>query len=402
MSIITNNIDKNHLETLQEYFKVSDEIFIAVAFFKKSGFDLLSMDLKKSLKKGSKITFVCGLDFYQTEPDALKAMYSLTKKHNKCKLLIQNPSSKSTFHPKFYYFKNITEVTLLIGSANFTRGGFKSNFEVSLTSKFEKNSNSDKEVQNLITSIEKNCIEYSDIEISNYARKYQIFKRNKNSAERISEVQTKALFNLDKDKLEEYLEDYKKDIKEQKDLKRRNENYLQAKKILEIIRTKKLSNYEFFDCYEKLVGKAGVKSLWHSGSIFRGKESVKKFKVEFKAMLNDIVENIDKKPSEIIEQVEKYFKSGHEVKIDGLGPNIITEILNTYSPNKFAVLNQNPLTSIKYLGFEEFPTPQSFKPKHYQDFTTLLSGIMNGFQFETLGQVDHFLNYIYWIEKNKE
>jgi hypothetical protein len=273
---------------------------------------------------------------------------------------------------------------------------------LSINHTFKTESENEKDVQLLIREIKDNCTEYSDIEISNYARKYQIFKRNENKAKRNSKEETDSLFQLDKERIEKYLDKYKKDDLERNDLERRTDNYKKAKEILEIIRTQDLSEAGFFDYYEKLVGKAGEKSLWHSGSIFRGKESVKEFYGEFKVMLNDIIENIDKSPREILKKVEKYYRVGNEQKIDGIGPNIMTEILNTYAPHKFAVLNQNPLTSIKYLGFEEFPHSQSFKPKHYNDFTVLLSGIMNGYGFETLGQVDHFLNYIYWQEKNNE
>jgi len=205
---------------------------------------------------------------------------------------------------------------------------------------------------------------------------------------------------LDKERIEKYLEDYKKDDSQQEDLNRRIENYKKAKEILELIRTTDLSKTDFFDYYEKLVGKAGVKSLWHSGSIFRGKESVKEFYKEFKEMLNQITENIDKSPSDMLKKMEKYYRVGNEEKIEGIGPNIMTEILNTYAPDRFAVLNQNPLTSIKKLGFEEFPHSQNFRPKNYNDFTVLLSSIMNGYDFNTLGHVDHFLNYIYWKVKD--
>ena len=401
MRLITNRKENNHTKILKELFRVSEEVFIAVAFFKKSGFDLISKDFNKSLERGTKITFVCGLDFYQTEPDALRAIYSLTQKYDKCKLLIQEQDNKSTFHPKLYCFRKGGKRTIIIGSANFTKGGFESNYELSIKSTFETDSEKDKEVLSLINGIKNNCIEYSDIEISNYARKYQIYKRNENSAKRNSNAETDALFQLNKDRLKKYLDKYKRDITERDDLKRRTENYQKAKEILEGIRTQNLTKSEFFSYYEKLVGKAGEKSLWHSGSIFRGKESVKEFHKEFKVMLNEIFDNINSTPSEILKKVEKYYRVGNKEKIDGIGPNIMTEILNTYAPDKFAVLNQNPLTSIKYLGFEEFPHSQSFRPKNYRDFTVLLSGIKNGFNFESLGQVDHFLNYIYWQVKNE-
>jgi len=398
MRLISNNKENNHLKRLIELFRESDEVFVAVAFFKKSGFDLISKAFIKSLDKGNKITFVCGLDFYQTEPDALREVYHLAHKYKNCRLLIKEQSARSAFHPKFYYFKNYKKTTLIVGSANFTKGGFESNFELSISSTFNPTSKKNIEMLSLINEIKNESIEYSEIEISNYARKYQIYKRN----EKKSKDETKVLFQLNRDKIEEYLDKYKNDSFQQNELKRRTKNYQIAKKLLEQIRIEYLTKNEFFDNYEKLVGKAGEESLWHSGSIFRGKNAVKGFHKEFKEMLNEIIENLNEKPGEILKKVERYYRKGNKENIDGIGPNIVTEILNTYAPDKFAVLNKNPLTSVKHLGFEEFPKPQSFKPKDYNNFTILLSGIMNGYGFESLGEVDHFLNYIYWKVKNNK
>lgn len=401
MTLITNIKENNHAKILKELFGISEEIFIAVAFFKKSGFDIISKYFNKSLERGAEITFVCGLDFYQTEPEALKAIYSLSQKHKNCKLLIQEQNGNSTFHPKLYCFRKGKERTILIGSANFTKGGFESNYELSLKDTFKSDSEKDTDIQLLIGELKSNCVEYSDIEISNYARKYQIYKRNDNLAKRNSKEETDSLYKLNKDRIKKHLEKYNRNDSERDDLSRRTENYQKAKETLEIIRLQNLTKSEFYNYYEKLVGRKGEKSLWHSGSIFRGKKSVKEFYKEFKLMLNEIFDNINSSPSEIFEKTQKYYRVGSKEKINGIGPNIMTEILNTYAPDKFAVLNQNPLTSLKYLGLEEFPHSQSFKPKNYMDFTVLLSGIMNGYNFVSLGQVDHFLNFIYWQEKMK-
>lgn len=402
MQLITNRKDTNHLMILREFFRISEEVFVAVAFFKKSGFDLIFDDFKESLERGTQIVFLCGLDFYQTEPSALKAIYSLSENYYNCQLLVKEQNNNSTFHPKLYCFKHGEKRTVLIGSANFTKGAFESNFELSINETFRIDSEENKELQLLINNLKNKCKKYSNIDISNYARKFQIYQRNENYAKRKSKNEADSLFQLNKYRISKYLNNYKQDAKEKDDLKLRNHNYENAKDILEKIRTQDLTKSEFFNYYEKLVGRAGEKSLWHSGSIFRGKDSVKNYYREFKVMLNEIVDNISDTPTEILAKMEKYYRKGRNEKIDGLGPNIMTEILNTYAPDKFPVLNQNPLTSVKFLGFEEFPHSQNFKPKNYNDFAVLLSGIMNGYDFKSLGQVDHFLNYIYWQIKNNE
>jgi len=193
MSLITNTKTDNHIKVFIELFKDSTDIFIAVAFFKKTGFNLISKDFQDALERGTSIVFICGLDFFQTEPDALKAVYSLSQKYSNCKLLIQEQKKQSTFHPKLYCFSNNNERTLIVGSANFTKGGFEGNYELSVRTTFQIGSDSDKELRLVINDIKNNCVEYSDIEISNYARKYQIYKCNETKAKKNSEAEYSAL-----------------------------------------------------------------------------------------------------------------------------------------------------------------------------------------------------------------
>lgn len=402
MELISNNKLNNHLKVLKTLLSEYEEVFIAVAFFKKSGLDLLRNDIKLFLEQGNEMILVCGLDFYQTDPDALKEMLCYTQKFENCKMYIRELENSKTFHPKIYYFRKGKEATLITGSSNFTKGGFVDNFETSTLNIFKRDSIESFNIEQLINTLKNQAVVYSEVEISNYARKYQIHKRNLVIANKTSKAETNKLFNLNTERLQGYLEKYYLNSKEQKDLKQRNENYINAEKVLERIRLEELSKPEFFELYEKLVGKAGEHSLWHSGSIYRGKSTVKEYYIEFKEMLNDIFKNLNESPYKLFKTVQKYFQIGNPKKIKSIGPNIITEILNTYAPSKFAVLNQNPLASLKYLGFEEFPNPQSFKPEKYNDFVILISSIMKGFNFESLGEEDHFLNYIYWEEKNKK
>jgi len=70
--------------------------------------------------------------------------------------------------------------------------------------------------------------------------------------------------------------------------------------------------------------------------------------------------------------------------------------MNTYSPEQFAVLNNNPVTALKYFGFAEFPPPGNFKPENYVEYNELLGEVKSLCQFDDMSRVDHFFNYIYW------
>ncbi|MEX0597027.1 MAG: phospholipase D-like domain-containing protein [Candidatus Paceibacterota bacterium] len=397
---IIDNHSTNHSSILQECLAECDEAIFIVAFLKMSGLETLKSKIKNALKRKSELKIICGLDFYQTEPDALKLLSSMSKKFNNLQLYIYNQNASSTFHPKVYFFKKNQECCLITGSANFTSGGFHNNIEVSTLSKFSLDSKQFSVFKKIFKSILDNSKKADDIEISRYSRKFRIHRDNEKSARDRSKKEEKALFNLDTNLIEKELKLYFADEKEQKDYQIRVSNYKNAKSHLEKIRTENLSKKDFFDLYENLVGKAGKKSLWHSGSIYRGKSKVQHHHLRFKELLDEIYSNLDKESHELYSLVQAYIKYGSNKKIDGMGPNILTEIFNTYRPSKFGVLNDNPLTSIKFFSFEDFPNSQSFKPENYRDFNLLLTGIMKAYKLTDLGQVDHFLNYIYWKHKD--
>lgn len=397
MLLISNTIQAfNHLVTFSKLFNDAENIFIAVAFLKNSGVKLFEKHIIEHIEKGKELTIVCGLDFFQTDPNALKYLNNLTKSHNNLKLLIQEHSENKTFHPKMYVFFNKDKVSLIVGSANFTNGGFTSNFEISLYNEILIGSEEYTELINTINTIKNLTIICDEEKISTYTRKYQIYKRNEKSAIKKSQEEEKLIFTLNTSLIQSELAKYFNDNKEQENYLLRKKNYIKAKEILEIIRTQNIDNEIFYNYYEALVGKEGQKSLWHSGSLFRAKAKVKKHHLNFKEMLNEIHKNLNNKPDEILSKTIKFFKGESIHKVKGIGINVVSEIFNTYAPEKFTVLNQNPIKSLKYFGYEDFPHSQSFKPNNYKDFNNLIFSLMNSFNLESPGQVDHFLNYIYW------
>src|SRR5207249_2952142 len=67
-----------------------------------------------------------------------------------------------------------------------------------------------------------------------------------------------------------------------------------------------------------------------------------------------------------------------------------------YGPARYAAMNKNPLTSLKELGFPEFPLPQSFDGATYAKYNQVITDLAGWCGFQSLGQVDQFLNYVYW------
>ncbi len=76
-------------------------------------------------KARSKIsTMVVGLDLYTTSPSFLKSFRSIIR--------IGTAIKSATFHPKLYLFQDGNAFCCIMGSSNFTRGGFGDNTEVNV------------------------------------------------------------------------------------------------------------------------------------------------------------------------------------------------------------------------------------------------------------------------------
>ena len=142
-----------------------------------------------------------------------------------------------------------------------------------------------------------------------------------------------------------------------------------------------------------MIGGAGYDKLWHSGSIFRSKNKIAKKYKSFCSIVKKIKNDtsLSKEPKEIFENALNLSK-----KIDGLGVNILTEIMNTYDPMRCSVLNKNPLKALNKIGFQKFKSQQYFNSNDYQIFNEIMIDILKKCGFANLGQVDHLCNYIYW------
>jgi len=304
-------------------------------------------------------------------------------------------SQKSeTFHPKIYIAFAGNKATAIVGSSNLTKGGMVDNIEAATSIKISKNDKYITEIKDYLKTIEKDKrSQLADpLLISQYERRHETYKKRIKKAEREAKSEMAKLFELDISLLKKYLSEYIGDKKEQSNWRNRIRDYKKARSILNNINPDNISSKsEFLMEYERLVGKKGERGLWHSGSIFRMKNRVAPHYKLFLKMLPDLKRNIGSTPQKIFEIAKSHFDF-----IDGLGGNVVTEILNTYAPKRYPILNKNPLSSLKKLGLTSFPNQQSFHPASYEQYTDLMTKIAKMCGFENLSRVDHFMNFIYW------
>lgn len=393
--LIVNNQTDSHLKVLAGSIREADEVWIAVAFFKETGFEQLKPELEYCLKKGGLVRAFCGLDYYLTEPNALRGLHSLLEHSDTSRLYLCH-SNKYSYHPKVYCCVTGNEAVVLVGSANLTGGGLQKNVEVSVLESTSKESPFFRQVDEFFSKLEslKGTEEANEFSIGQYEGQYQIYKKRVQRAQKEAVKEIHSGFNLKHSEIGNYVQEYKKDEGRQHDWRRKTKNYEEARNELDALLSEDIdSRQKFMSHYEKLVGAAGEVKLWYSGSIFRQKNSIAPHYRTFIKMLCEVREKIEANAPgpEVFDVGLHYVK-----RISGLGVNVLTEVMNTYRPDRYAVLNNNPLASLKHFKFTEFPPPNTFKPDTYDRYNSLIKMFARTCGFQDLSQVDHFLDFVYW------
>ena len=108
-----------------------DTLDVAVAWVRASGVSYLQKSFTTFLKNGGHLSFIVGIDLYNTTRDGLQALLDL-EGHGVCETVVYHNESGSVFHPKIYLFRNEEEARLIVGSNNLTAAGLFSNVEAGL------------------------------------------------------------------------------------------------------------------------------------------------------------------------------------------------------------------------------------------------------------------------------
>ncbi len=197
--------------------------------------------------------------------------------------------------------------------------------------------------------------------------------------------------------LEEFrskVSEYLKSLDGQKEFRSRQAAYQEAKRRLHrMLKTEYTSPQAFLVDYGPLAGEAGRWRIWKSGSLFRHKTIVAQRYPEFVSLLKEIHDHVGDPPGELFHRA---LTTKHERGVKGVGVNVITEIMHTYRPDLYPILNDNPLTVVNRFGLATFPGKQSMNRGHYDDFARLMKEVAIKFEFEDLGHVDECFNSLYW------
>ena len=391
--LIRNEDDSSHLIAIKQIFADAREIAVCMAYLKMSGLTLLDGILDEIIRSGTQMTMLVGTDQYLTEPQALKVLLrKIEHSGNGEAFLVQR--SGITYHPKIYFARKKDSAIAVIGSANITGGGLRTNIEASIHAIVDLNSRFCRQIDSYIASLKRDpeTVPLGLISISQYEARYEIFKNHRQKAERTAKEEINNLLEIDEKRLRRYLKEYLADSNEARNRKLKARDYVEARTVLDSIADlRRPTKVEFMELYELLVGSHGGRKLWHSGSIFRSKNKVVLERNQAVMLVQTLKHLIGKPPETIYTAALKQSR-----KIQGIGPNVISEILNTYAPKQYAVLNKNPIESLRALGFTRFPAPASFTAGTYAAYCEFMISLGKTCRLKDLSDLDHFMNFIYW------
>jgi len=380
MQIISNQTRPVHRQIISQLIEQADEIIICVAFLKSSGLDFIIDKLKSQT---GNCTFYIGTDYFLTEPNAIR---KLSKQGH---LIFRTQKKGITFHPKIYYFKKGNSISILIGSANMTGGGLESNYEVSFLIETNSNSTIDKDFKSIIKIYADNSIDFGDeLLISQYENDYEKYKQKHKKADKEFKDEQDKVHKFDLSKLPKLVAKYRADDDTADRFEDRVAKYKSAKRNLDAITNRRINSpSEFLEFYEPI---AKNSTGFHSSGLLRGKKKMSKSYRTILKTIKLIQDNRNLEPKKLFEKSLPLVQSAKR-----FGINALTEIMNTYNPNKFSVANGRTLKSLSDLKFPKYPSPNNFDAATYDGYNNLIRAIANKCKFENLGHVDHFLSWYY-------
>lgn len=390
MRLIDNGTESgNHLTVLDQSLRECDEAWLAAAFLKRSGLATLRSPLADLLARGGRLTVLAGLNFGLTEPEALRGLYQMFAGHPAARLyLARAESAAQVFHPKIYLFKFGRKYRIIAGSANLTDGGLRTNREISLA----LDGNTGEEIWGRARALwdemtaPGNAEEGTLLAIDRYEAFYQAQRKANAAAKAVSPGRADWPFNYDR--LKARLAGF--DRAELAELfAERAASYQLAREVLdEIADSRRLTDGQFRELLDRLIVKP---HYWYSDGLQRGKTSVYRHRAEFRRLVRHIRGQAGRPASEVFTEGRRLIEP-----IKGASVNFLTEIMITYHPERFAVLNKRPVDVLREdAGAVLKKNPRVFTGDDYEKYCGLISEIAAQLGLADLLEADAFFDRIY-------
>lgn len=396
--LVSNGSPNDHQEALKGLLDTATSILVAVAFLKAKGLEKIVPVLEARLKVGAKVDIFVGRDFCLTEPAALETLELLSKRYRSLKVLAAKPNARSTFHPKLYLGVGPAEATLLIGSANLTGGALAANHEISVLSTLDLSDALLKEVQSTFAGYRRSD-RFEMLDSAVLAQYRLQFKKAQDVRRRIEkELAASAAALFDLAHLTALHAEFLEDRKEMQALNKRQRDrkaaYAVQRAIAKMAALPKLSRRDqdtFETHFRNLITSGdGHDHLWHSGDIHRRGQAALKYPKKTIALFA-LAEAAAQLPV-----VEGYAQLREPAgAIEGVGINMVSEILCTFAPARYAVFNGNTAEALRVIGADPPNAGSLFSPAAYARVCGIISAIRERIGGKDLSDTDAFLNWIY-------
>lgn len=402
MRLITNGNAGGHREALASVFADADRITMSVAFLKDGGAAFIEPLLEARLKNGAIVEAFIGTDFFVTEPKALQRLLELQSAWDLFTVFVGN-QQRSTFHPKTYVGRRAEGVRCLVGSANLTGGALEGNDELSVLTEVNAGDALSQELEAAFATFRDGgrFQRLDRLVLEQYASRFAIADRWKRKAEKAIQDEIEEAFDLRT--LDDHWSRFQLDPDALEDLRQRridrNEALRRQKAICGLAVKGRLSSATaeaFTENLRDLMSSAdGRPHLWHSDAIYRqGTKALDRPKEMIELF------NLGQKASSMAVE-EGYTLMREAAKaIPGVGVNMITEMLCTYAPGRFAVFNGNTSSALRTLGFSApaSPTLHSVSASKYAAICRTIDALRARIGGADFTDADAFLNWVYFEE----
>ena len=393
-----NGVSIDHMKALDELIDRANNISVAVAFLKSKGLGRIIGTLTRRLDAGAEVEIFVGTDFCQTEPMALKELLKLSKRYRKLTVWAAKPDARSTFHPKTYLGVDRKVARVMVGSANLTGGALSGNEEISLVWEVGLDHPLVADLKDVFGNYRTNgrCEELDDIVLEQYRRRFKIAEDAKKRVEKEIEASDSGFFDLAK--LQSLHNEFSQDPHEISALEKRRQDRRAAlsvqRRIAAMSAIEKLSKEDlasFNTLFRDLITSGdGHHHLWHSGDIHRRGQAALSDPRSTIALFS-LAQTASKLPPE-----QGYARLRAPAgKIEGVGINMVSEMLCTFAPKRYAVFNGNTAEALRAVGAAPPKSVTLFSPIAYARVCNVVEAVRRRMGGEDLSDTDAFLNWIY-------
>lgn len=399
--IISNAFGENHAEAIGSIIEGGEEIVIAVAFLKKGAANHLAPMLEKRLAVGASVELFVGTDFFLTDPVALERLLKVQMRYPSCSVMIADRAS-ATFHPKVYSSRCGERWRSIVGSANLTSGALQSNEEISLVVDHASG-------DAVTTALKRTFDRYrgwkrfqplDPLLLQQYGSLHSIDQRERERYEKARDNAFPDGFDLRV--IDEWHKRYLADPVTASARATRQRNRAKALELQREIAALAgrtidgAARKAARDGLGNLMGSAGGKHLWQSGSIYRQGSKALEHPAKVIRLFALARDASRRQPRDGYAEVRRAAE-----KIPGVGLNMTTEMLCTFAPTQYAVYNGNTVGALGALGIAspQYAQFRAIGPDRYERLCETIRALGARIGAADLSEADAFLNWVYFKRK---